>query len=336
MPLIGWRDAKVDVIIPAYNAERFLRVAIESVLAQEAVALRVIVVDDGSEDTTLDIARSFGDTISVLSQPNRGVSAARNSAIAGSTSPFIAFLDSDDIWKPGKLAKQLTLLESRTDAGLVFSDMTLFREDFVVISDGVLAETPAYVRLEREAIGNEAFLLPKTVGEALMRDNFISPSTVLVRREALVGVGAFDGTLMSSEDSECWLRILSEWRAIVVEEKLVWSRQWEGNKSADPLRLNRARLQLAEKVLAKPSRYPQGAVEYFRTERPRSLERLGRAELDGGNVRLARKYLLESFKARPALRSGLLLASTFMGVLLRGLLVRAKRATGISLGRRSG
>jgi len=106
----------VSVVIPAYNAERFLADAIESVLAQVSDALEVIVVDDGSSDGTATVARSFGEPVHVLQQSNQGVGLARNTGVNTATGELLAFLDADDAWTPGSLAARQELL--RTDQGL--------------------------------------------------------------------------------------------------------------------------------------------------------------------------------------------------------------------------
>lgn len=100
----------VSVIIPVYNGECFLREAIESVLAQTYRPLELIVVDDGSTDRTSEIARSYAQ-ISYIRQPNGGVAAARNRGIQATSGEYLAFLDSDDVWLPGKLALQMEAFE---------------------------------------------------------------------------------------------------------------------------------------------------------------------------------------------------------------------------------
>jgi glycosyltransferase involved in cell wall biosynthesis len=321
----------VDVVIPAYKAERFIGPAIESVLAQRGVATRILVVDDGSPDGTADAVRAFGEAVTLISQPNSGVARARNNGFSRSTAPYVALLDSDDVWRPDRLREQVALLERHPEVGLVFGDMTIFDGDFHVLQEGVLRATPGYAQIGREPLGGDAFLLDATVGQILMRDNFISPSTVLLRREAIVRAGGFDEAFVSAEDLEFFLRVLRRWRAIVVERSIVWSRQWGGNKSTNLGRVNRARVQMSDKVFAYPDLYPDGAVEYFRTDRPRSLMRLGREMLGRGEVREARAHLLGSFRSRPGLRSGLLLASTLLPQGVRDLALRTKRALRLRL-----
>jgi glycosyltransferase involved in cell wall biosynthesis len=98
----------VSVIIPTYNRGWIVQEAIDSVLDQDFRDFELIVVDDGSDDNTREILRAYGKTITVLHQSNRGVSAARNRGIAEAAGRLIAFLDSDDLWLPGKLTTQVT------------------------------------------------------------------------------------------------------------------------------------------------------------------------------------------------------------------------------------
>jgi len=316
----------VDVIIPAHNAGKFLAAAIDSALAQQGVPLRVIVVDDGSTDDTATIARSYGDSVLVVSQANRGLAAARNRGIAESTAPYLAPLDADDVWRSGKLARQVALLEAHPEAGLAFSDMIVFSGDFHVEEDGYLRATPEYADLERVALGDGAYRLPAEAGQAVMRYNFICPSASLLRRNALVGVGGFDEAFRVCEDIECWMRLLRTWPVVAIEERLVWYRRWSGSLSKESERMILGRLQIGEKVLARPELYPAGAVSYFQAERAVSLQRLGRLALERDDLRRARQHLLASLRTRLRMGCVLLLASTLAGLRAYKSLLRLKRA----------
>jgi glycosyltransferase involved in cell wall biosynthesis len=322
---------EVDVIIPAYNAGRFLRPAIESALNQEHVAARIIVVDDGSTDDTADIARSYGSGVILISQANRGLPGARNSGIAISTAPYIALLDADDIWRPGKLARQVAVLQALPQVGLVFTDMTIFRENGEIVEDGFLLATPNYASLDRQPIGDGVYLLPESLGKAVMRGNFISPSTVVLRREAIQEVGGFDEAFRVCEDAECWLRVLTRWRAAVIEDRLILGRSWGGNLGQQDERMIRGRLQLGEKVLAHPELYPEGATDYFARERAVSFYRLGVAALHNGQAMAARRYFSTSLREQPRLATALLLCSTLLGPRGRAVLLRLKRAARLKL-----
>jgi glycosyltransferase involved in cell wall biosynthesis len=111
-------DPLVSVIVPVYNGERFLREAIESILAQTYSPIEVIVVDDGSTDDTAEIARSFGDRVRCIRQANAGPAVARNNGLAAATGEFVAFLDADDTWTSEKLARQLACFDADPDLGI--------------------------------------------------------------------------------------------------------------------------------------------------------------------------------------------------------------------------
>lgn len=112
--------AAVSVIIPAYDAERFLAEAIESVLAQGVEGLELIVVDDGSQDGTAAVARGFGPPVRVMEQENQGIGPARNTGVDVATGELLAFLDADDAWTDGSLAARLRMLSDHPDLDGVF------------------------------------------------------------------------------------------------------------------------------------------------------------------------------------------------------------------------
>lgn len=116
----------VSVIIPVYNAEKYLREAIDSVLGQSHSAVEIIAVDDGSQDGSADLLRSYGESITGLSQGHAGAAAARNAGIAASTGAYIAFLDADDYWHEDKLEHQLSLLRSDPELDCVYSHFQQF------------------------------------------------------------------------------------------------------------------------------------------------------------------------------------------------------------------
>jgi glycosyltransferase involved in cell wall biosynthesis len=113
---------KISTIIPAYNAERTIAQAIDCALSQNIEAHEVVVVNDGSTDCTPGILESYRDRIRVITQPNRGLSAARNVGVDRSTGEYLAFLDADDIWLPGKLSVTIAAFERNPLASLVFSE----------------------------------------------------------------------------------------------------------------------------------------------------------------------------------------------------------------------
>ncbi|HWW62876.1 MAG TPA: glycosyltransferase [Thermoanaerobaculia bacterium] len=182
----------VSVVIPTYNRAATVGRAIDSVLAQ-GVACEIVVVDDGSTDDTASRLAAYGDRIRVVTQPNGGVAAARNAGLRVATGDVIAFLDSDDEWLPGKLARQLSLLESDPRVALV---------------GGNAEYVDAKGRVEMVGSASSIGVPPEQVVAQLLLENFVVTSSVIVRRNA---IDEFDppflGDFTPSEDWILWLRI---------------------------------------------------------------------------------------------------------------------------------
>ena len=211
----------VSVIIPIYQRAHLVSQTIESVLAQTYTDYEIIVVNDGSTDNTKEVLACFGNKITTIHQENKGVSAARNTGINAAKGLYIAFLDSDDLWQPNKLEKQLAFFESNPKIGLVYSDAFFFNEKGVLPDKWTSVYPPPPVW---------QFL-------ALFGRNFILTSTVVVRRECLDEVGLFDETLKSCEDYDLWLRIIEKFPIYFLNEPLGYYRQ-----SANSLDSNREQM----------------------------------------------------------------------------------------------
>jgi glycosyltransferase involved in cell wall biosynthesis len=120
---------RVSVIIPCYNAERYVCATIETVFAQGEPDIEIIVVDDGSKDRSVELVRAAFPTVRVVEQPNQGVAAARNHGLRLATGEWIAFLDADDIWLPGKLAAQFTQLDAAPDCRMNYTAWKVWPND---------------------------------------------------------------------------------------------------------------------------------------------------------------------------------------------------------------
>jgi glycosyltransferase involved in cell wall biosynthesis len=119
-------DPLITVIIGAYNAERYLSEAIESVIGGTYRNLELIVVDDGSTDRTGEIAESYGDRVRCIRQPNGGMAASRNRGIAAANGDYLAFLDADDRFRPDKLERQLAIFDADPELDIVYGRVTEF------------------------------------------------------------------------------------------------------------------------------------------------------------------------------------------------------------------
>lgn len=192
-PLIS---ADVSVIIPAYQAEDTIARALDSVLAQTALPAEIIVIDDGSQDRTRDVvsayvAKEIACDIRLFEQKNLGAGAARNRGLVASTNTLVAFLDADDEWLPEKLARSLAVMKTEA-ADLVSHDY--------LRADG---DSSVYI-----SCAHNFSRRPDPFVDYFLR-GYIATSTVVARRQLLVGAGGFDPALRAGQDYELWLSAIS-------------------------------------------------------------------------------------------------------------------------------
>lgn len=188
-------NPRVSVIIPVYNGERFVAEAISSVLAQDYTDFELIVVNDGSTDNTLSVLKKFGTKLKIINLPHKGVSRARNAGIQASKGEFIASNDSDDLWEPTKLNRQVAYMDAHPDVGLVYSYST----NFTGKSEGAVALV--------KKVDFEGHIFKDLV----TKNSFASP-TALYRKAAYDKVGPYDESLQAMEDYEFNLRFSREYK----------------------------------------------------------------------------------------------------------------------------
>jgi glycosyltransferase involved in cell wall biosynthesis len=226
------RDPLVSVIVPCYNGAAFLEQALRSALAQSYPKVEVVVVDDGSTDSSAEIARRF--PVRYIRQENRGLCEARNRGIRESKGSYLVFLDADDRLQPQAIATGLGALTLRPDCAMAVGDHV-----FIAANGSYLANS------------NKADPLDSHY-EALLKSNFIEMiSSVLFRRSIFDEVGGFDGTLRVAEDYELYLRIARA-RPICCHAAIVAEyRMHEGNTSRD----SELMLTMTLQVLKSQARY---------------------------------------------------------------------------------
>jgi glycosyltransferase involved in cell wall biosynthesis len=201
----------VSIVMPAWNRERFIRDAITSVLQQTYPHFELIVIDDGSQDATTAIVREFTDPrVRLIEQANAGAARARNVAVAAAKGSFIAFLDSDDLWKPDKLARQMPLFERNPALTLVSGRAETIDEHGRSLHR--LTDRRRSTKYDRARDWHR---------DLLMDGNVIMMSSAVVRRSALQEIGGFfDQRRIVSHDYELWIR-LSEGRLFWVSSEVL-------------------------------------------------------------------------------------------------------------------
>jgi glycosyltransferase involved in cell wall biosynthesis len=192
----------VSVVIPTYNRKSLLSRALASVYKQTIMPEELIVVDDGSTDGTEQMIKDNFPNARYHYQLNQGVSAARNKGIELSNSSWVAFLDSDDEWKPRKLEKQMAALQSSSEK--------------ICHTNEVWIRNGEYVNQKKKHRKYGGHIYKKCL--PLCR---ISPSAVLIHHSIFEDIGIFDDSLPACEDYDLWLRICSKYPVLYLNEKLI-------------------------------------------------------------------------------------------------------------------
>lgn len=194
---------KISVIIPSYNRIHTLIRAIDSVLGQDSPVDEIIVVDDGSNDGTAEQISRLYPTLRLIQQSNRGVSAARNAGINQACHAWIAFLDSDDSWLPGKIS-QIRQAQNR------LPEFRLFHSDEIWIRNGVR------VNAMKKHLKTGGWIFERCLPRCV-----ISPSSVVLHRSLLQSVGLFDESLPACEDYDLWLRVCHQYPVHYIDRPLI-------------------------------------------------------------------------------------------------------------------
>lgn len=227
----------VSVIVPAYNAMTYLPETIANLLEQTYTDFEVVVVNDGSTDNIEEWVTQISDSrVRLVSQENKGLATARNTGIKASQGEYLAFLDADDLWESTKLAKQVQVLDSHPEVGLVYSWVT-------------------YIAQEGKTTGRTvSYQAEGDVWRELVQKNLIECGSVpMVRLSCLEKVGLFDEQLSYlnvGEDWDMWLRIAARYPFKVIKEPLVYYRQLSGSASKNCEQVAKSFRAVIEKAFA--------------------------------------------------------------------------------------
>jgi len=215
---------KLSVVIPCFNARPLIAATLRSVLTQEGFELEVIVVDDGSLDGSADMVASEFPTVRLLRQGNQGVAAARNLGIAHASHEWVAFLDADDLWLPGKLAAQWEQLQADPLARMACSAWQVWVSTEPEPSAAFLADLHSRAADTELWAGPSGWIYPE-----LLLDCVVWTSTVIAQRALLRELGGFDAELRIGEDYDLWLRASQLTPILRIQQPLALYRQHPGN-----------------------------------------------------------------------------------------------------------
>ena len=231
----------VDVIVPAYNASYYIASAIRSVMAQTFQDWQLIVVDDGSTDTTAAVVESFrevlGSKLTFIRQENKGLPAARNTAIRNASAPYLALLDADDIWLPNRLEKSVAALEENPSAGLAY---------------GLVTHIDEHGKLGTTFTGNPRFASGRIARPIYLKEVDLPCPTMTFRRSCTDSVGLFDETMRATEDRDLWFRIALRYEVAFIPEVIALYRLSSQSMSSDLDRMLRAQLNFIQKHYGQP------------------------------------------------------------------------------------
>ena len=226
----------VSVVIPTYNRCRELERALNSVLSQTIQPEEVIIVDDGSNDQTLNMLQQYEkQDIKIIHQANRGVSAARNRGVEEGGSEWIAFLDSDDWWLPDKLQKQINFHRE-------YPQFLISQTNEIWIRHNVRVNPKKYH--EKRA---------GWIFHICLERCMITPSAVMINRQIFEDVGFFDQNLPACEDYDLWLRVACKYPVGLIKEELVVKTGGHSDQlSGKYWGMDRFRVKALEKLLEHP------------------------------------------------------------------------------------
>jgi len=266
---------KISVVIPTFNRAKYIYQAVESVLNQTVPVHEIIVIDDGSTDNTKLILKKY--VIKYVYQKNGGVSNARNNGLRRAKGDIIALLDSDDLWKPDKIEKQIKLFKKK-DIDFAFTDMLETANGKLIRKSW--AKTMSYYQYLKN--NSDSLQLIKY----LFTKNCIPTSSVMFRKKCLKTVGFFNEKLKISEDREYWIRLCNNHIAGFIDESLVEKREHSTNLVLNVELMLESRLDFFSQLTLKKGKFS-----------PKNLDDLRRIAIYETYFQYSR-YYLKSLKFR--------------------------------------
>ncbi|MBD2204051.1 glycosyltransferase [Calothrix sp. FACHB-1219] len=225
-------NPSISVIIPAYNCQKTIQATIASVLNQTFTNFELIIINDGSQDSTLEIISKIEDyRLKIFSFENAGGNVSRNRGLKYAIGDFVSFLDADDIWKPDKLASQLQALQQNSDCKVAYS-----WSDYIDDNGKFL-------------VSGRHFIANGDVYEQLLLNNFLeNGSNPLICKEAIAELGGFDESLSAAQDWDMWLKLANKFNFVCVPSVQILYRVSANSVSSNLVRQEKACLQVIERA----------------------------------------------------------------------------------------
>lgn len=218
----------ISVILPVYNGEKTIIATIKSVLSQSFSDIELIAIDDGSQDSTLELIKNISDPrLKVFSYANAGQAVSRNRGLSLASGKYVSFIDADDLWTPDKLEQQLQALQNNSQAALAYSWTDYIDEEGNFLLSG------------------NRINIQGNVYEKLLVTNFLeNGSNPLIHKYVLDEVGGFNAALTPAEDWDLWLRIAARYSFVAVSSPQILYRVSANSASANILKMEAACLQV--------------------------------------------------------------------------------------------
>lgn len=216
-------ESLISIVIPAYNSEKYIAEAIESAMSQVAIEFEIIVINDGSTDTTMNVVSNYKQHIRIINQDNSGPAAARNNGVSNAKGQYIAFLDSDDLWLPEKLMVQFRKINDGYP--IVYSNR---------FNIGEIRDLPK--------IQSEIIEFPEgKIWNKLLNGNMITTSSVIIKKDIFEEFNGFREELPYCEDWDLWLRCAEKYDIGFNKEPLVKYRIHDGGVSKNFVKMHKKR-----------------------------------------------------------------------------------------------
>jgi len=320
-------NPQISIVIPAYNAARYISDTLQSILSQDFQDFEIIIIDDFSTDNTRDIVMAYArEKVRYLrlDKQHGGPSRPRNQGIMAAQGKYIAFFDADDIMLPGRLGLAYTILEQNLFLGLTFTNAIKFEDAGGDYPTPFLSGYTVFKGLRKISIGEHAYMINSSdANTGLLYENFILTCGVTVPRSVFDTVGFFDEDLTNADDWDMWLRIVKQYPIAYIDCIGFRYRVRSGSVSRRGARLSENRIKVLRKNLADD--LSESSCRQIQRLIAENYINIGYSYQVLGEMATARRYYLASMQESPSHLALKGTAITLLGSRLYFLLKRLIR-----------